>query len=86
MQRYVIQGLMLFKALIKYPDFDLALEASKSETAAKAYALIQSIFDPQFVSKLAGLLLEKFLRLSEEDVTLWESEPETFLLEEASDQ
>jgi hypothetical protein len=51
---------------------------------AEAY-VTEQLFQPSFLSNFCQTLITKFIILNQEDLELWETEPETFIQEEEAD-
>ena len=83
-EKVTIHGLKLVKNLIKHPQFSL-LNQKKEPLVDQALHLLDQVFTTDFVISCAGLLINKFLVLSKEDLESWENDPESFVLEEEAD-
>lgn len=51
----------------------------------QAKLILQNMFTPDFVSNFHALLIHKFMILAKEDLELWESDPETFVITDEAD-
>ncbi|KAK6098360.1 hypothetical protein MT418_002396 [Batrachochytrium dendrobatidis] len=86
-ERIMIQALQLLKMFIKNPSFNTISQVHKDERMNSVIQILDTqLFKQDQVVTFAKLLVSHYIRLSEEDLTSWEDDPESFIQSEDSDQ
>ncbi|OAJ38852.1 hypothetical protein BDEG_22751 [Batrachochytrium dendrobatidis JEL423] len=86
-ERIMIQALRLLKMFIKNPSFNTISQVHKDERMNSVIQILDTqLFKQDQVVTFAKLLVSHYIRLSEEDLTSWEDDPESFIQSEDSDQ
>ncbi|TPX34316.1 hypothetical protein SmJEL517_g03017 [Synchytrium microbalum] len=84
-ERFLVQGLVLLKSLIKNAEFSI-VAGPKIPNVDKAKSVIDTeLFTTTFVVSCCEVLVSKYLVLTGEEMRSWEDDPETFVSEEEAD-
>lgn len=84
----LIQALKLLKNLILDPASVTLVSNAPSSDPKRAAAISKldtELFTSNFMPIVCRVLIEKFLVISEEDYSMWQDDPEGFILEEGAD-
>ncbi|KAG0325096.1 hypothetical protein BGZ99_001062 [Dissophora globulifera] len=84
-QAILIQGLLLIKKTLKDPQFILTDNNSEPVVVQCRHIIENEFMTPETTSKLAEMLITKYMRLTEHDLEEWDSNPEEWALEEEAD-
>ncbi|KXS11401.1 ARM repeat-containing protein [Gonapodya prolifera JEL478] len=88
-ERFLVQGLMLIKNVVKNPDLSPPQDDQSPDDPttelSQARSLLATLFTPSFIASLCRVLVSQYLRLSREDLESWEDSPESFVAEEEAD-
>ncbi|KAH8554929.1 armadillo-type protein [Umbelopsis sp. PMI_123] len=87
-ERFLVQGLLLLKRVIKGASYavDAANSDEENANALQAKSIIDSrLLTPEFVNTCAEVLVTKYMQLRPEDLDLWESDPEGLVNGEEAD-
>ncbi|XP_043919759.1 importin-11 [Protopterus annectens] len=82
-ERFVVQCMNLIKMIVKNSAYKPAknVEDSKVETL-EAHKIKMEFFTYQTLTEICRRLVSKYLLLTEEELTMWEEDPEGFAVEE----
>ncbi|KAJ3380752.1 Importin-11 [Lobulomyces angularis] len=85
-ERFLVQGMIIIKCLIKNSDFTLVRkdEDTEKRNQIKQYLTVE-FFTPDFVDKMLKTLVTKYLVIAKEDLEHWQDDPESFVQEEEAD-
>ncbi|KAG0233322.1 hypothetical protein BGW42_007520 [Actinomortierella wolfii] len=81
----LIQGLLLIKKTLKDPQFILNDKDPEPIVVQCRHVIENEFMTPATTAKLAEILITKYMRLNEEDMDQWDSDPEGWALEEEAD-
>ncbi|KAK9767575.1 hypothetical protein K7432_002546 [Basidiobolus ranarum] len=84
-EKFLIQGLLLIKNIVKNIAYSSHGGAQDSEVARVRAVLDGNVLTPSFVTQFAELLITNYILLKKEDLELWDSEPEEWISEEEAD-
>ncbi|KAF9204782.1 hypothetical protein BGZ49_004879 [Haplosporangium sp. Z 27] len=84
-QTTLIQALLLIKKTLKDPQFILA-DKDPEPTVVRCRHIIENEFmTAETTTKLAEILITKYMRLTQDDLDEWDSSPEEWAIEEEAD-
>ncbi|KAF9971529.1 hypothetical protein BGZ73_005515 [Actinomortierella ambigua] len=81
----LIQGLLLIKKTLKDPQFILSDKDPEPIVVQCRHIIENEFMTPDTTAKLAEILITKYMRLNEDDMDQWDSDPEGWALEEEAD-
>ncbi|XP_053557296.1 importin-11 [Bombina bombina] len=83
-ERFIVQCMRLIKMIVKNDSYKPSknFEESKPETIS-AHQIKMSFFTYSTLTEICGRLVTHYFRLSEEDLAMWEEDPEGFAVEES---
>ncbi|KAG0325424.1 Importin-11, partial [Podila humilis] len=84
-QNTLIQALLLIKKTLKNPQFVLNDQDPEPIVIRCREVIEKEFMTPETTSRLADILITKYMRLTEADLEEWDSSPEEWALEEESD-
>ncbi|KAF9360714.1 hypothetical protein BGX34_007599 [Mortierella sp. NVP85] len=84
-QTTTIQGLLLIKKTLKDPQFNLSEKDPEPVVIQCRHVIENEFMTPETTAKLAEILITKYMRLTEDDLEEWDSNPEGWALEEEAD-
>lgn len=84
-QTTLIQGLQLVKKTLKDPQFILTDKDPEPVVVRCRHIIENEFLTPETTNKLAEILITKYMRLTEDDLEEWDSNPEEWALEEEAD-
>ncbi|KAI7828636.1 armadillo-type protein [Gamsiella multidivaricata] len=84
-QTTLIQGLLLIKKTLKDPQFILSDKDPEQVVVQCRHIIENEFMTPDTTNKLAEILITKYMRLTEDDLEEWDSNPEEWTLEEEAD-
>ncbi|XP_057379434.1 importin-11-like [Daphnia carinata] len=84
---FVVQCLNLIKGIVLCAEYRPAkvIEDTKEPATLEAYRIKSEVFTPDSLSLMCRQLIENYLLLSQEDLHLWETNPEEFAAEEGGE-
>ncbi|KAI7797680.1 putative importin-11, partial [Triplophysa rosa] len=82
-ERFIVQCMNLIKMIVKNDAYKPAknIEDSKPESL-EAYKIKTAFFTHQTLTEIGRRLVSKYFLLTEEELTMWEEDPESFAVEE----
>ncbi|PIK48319.1 putative importin-11, partial [Apostichopus japonicus] len=86
-ERFTVQCMSLIKKIIKCNSYKItrAMEDSKQAAAMEAEKTTSGFFTNDVLTEMAKCLLSHYFLLTEEDMQLWESDPEGFVGDEGGE-
>ncbi|KAF9087787.1 Importin-11 [Mortierella sp. AD031] len=84
-QTTLIQGLLLVKKTLKDPQFILTDKDPEPVVVRCRHIIENEFMTPDTTNRLAEILITKYMRLTEDDLEEWDSNPEEWALEEEAD-
>ncbi|KAF9164301.1 hypothetical protein DFQ27_002603 [Actinomortierella ambigua] len=81
----LIQGMLLIKKTLKDPQFILNDKDPEPVVVQCRHIIENEFMTPETTAKLAEILITKYMRLTEDDMDQWDSDPEGWALEEEAD-
>ncbi|XP_076859386.1 importin-11 isoform X2 [Brachyhypopomus gauderio] len=82
-ERFIVQCMSLIKMIVKNEAYRLEknIEESKAEIL-EAHQIKSAFFTPPTLTEIGKRLVSKYFLLTEEEVSMWEEDPESFAVEE----
>ncbi|TPX38440.1 hypothetical protein SeMB42_g06738 [Synchytrium endobioticum] len=84
-ERFLVQGLVMLKSLIKIADYSIVAGPKDSSVDKGKSVIATELFTPTFVVSCCEVLVTKYLVLTLEEMRSWEEDPEAFVSEEEAD-
>ncbi|KAG0002348.1 hypothetical protein BGZ65_002719 [Modicella reniformis] len=84
-QTTLIQGLLLIKKTLKDPQFNLSEKDPEPVVVQCRHIIENEFMTPETTTNLAEILITKYMRLTQDDLEEWDSNPEGWVLEEEAD-
>lgn len=83
-ERFIIQCFNLMKVILVCPEYRVK-KGVKDAESSRADGIIREFFQPDILSVVCKKLISHYFILTQEDLELWDADPEAFVIDESGE-